>query len=77
MDSRSEDVIHSVLKDFVVGRTVFIITHSLSAAFLDLVTRIVVMDQGCVIADGSCEEIRKSPEFSRLLQGEMSPVRAA
>lgn len=77
VDSRSEDVIHSVLKDFVVGRTVFIITHSLSAAFLDLVTRIVVMDQGCVIADGSCEEIRKSPEFSRLLQGEMSSVRAA
>ena len=77
VDSRSEDVIHSVLKDFVVGRTVFIITHSLSAAFLDLVTRIVVMDQGQIIADGSCEEIRRTPEFGRLLQGDAAASRAA
>lgn len=56
-DAESEAMIHQTLKEFVVGRTVLLITHSMSQSLLDLVTRVVVVDQGQVVADGSHNQL--------------------
>ncbi|MFY8056213.1 MAG: ABC transporter ATP-binding protein, partial [Planctomycetaceae bacterium] len=78
VDSHSEDVIHTVLKDFAVGRTVFIITHSLSSAFLDLVDRIAVLDQGQIRALGTLSELQQNaPATLQMLQPEILHSRAA
>jgi ATP-binding cassette, subfamily B, bacterial MsbA len=69
VDAQSEDLIHRVLKTFSKGRTVFIITHALSGTFLDLVDRIVVMEQGTVVAIGThAELLGKCPQYQRLSQ---------
>ena len=78
VDSHSEEIIHSVLKSFAVNRTVFIITHTLSAAFLHLVTKIVVMDHGRIVATGTHAELLQSaPAYARLLQSDPPAARAA
>ncbi len=78
VDSHSEDVIHTVLKDFAVGRTVFIITHSLSSAFLDLVTRIAVLEHGQLRAVGTVAELQQhAPAVLHMLQVDIPQTRAA
>jgi subfamily B ATP-binding cassette protein MsbA len=77
VDSASEEIIHRVLKEFAVGRTMFIISHVLSRAFLDLVNRIVVMDQGRVVATGSHGELMSTCPTYRALQLSHAPVKEA
>jgi len=60
IDATSEDTIHEVLNEFVQGRTVLMITHSLSPSVLELVTRVVVMDSGRIIATGRHAELLQS-----------------
>lgn len=71
VDAQSEHLIHESLSHFVRGRTVFIISHSLNPAFLDLVTRIVVMDGGQVVASGSHESLMESCDvYQRLYRSQ-------
>ncbi|MEQ9408309.1 MAG: ABC transporter ATP-binding protein [Fuerstiella sp.] len=78
VDAEGEDLIHRVLKDFSQGRTVFIITHALSETFLDMVDRIVVMDQGRIAAVGEHNELLQScPVYRRLSQAGLQPRAAA
>ncbi len=68
-DNESEKLIHDALKSFSEGRTVLMITHSMKSSLLDLITRIVVIDDGAVIATGQHEELlRTCPLYRRLFQ---------
>lgn len=74
-DAESESLIHQTLKEFVPGRTVLLITHSMSQSLLDFVTRIIVVDHGQVVADGAHHELlATSPIYQRLFQ---APARRA
>ena len=77
LDSQSEHIIHKVLKQFVRGRTVFVITHVINDTFLDLVTRIVVMDSGSVAAIGTHEELLKTCAIYQRLYHSNKSQRAA
>ena len=77
IDAQSEVLIHTALKSFVKGRTTFIITHSVTPSVLELVSRIVVMEHGRIIATGSHEQLLANcPQYGRLYQSQTA-VRAA
>lgn len=67
IDSQSEYLIHKTLEAFVQGRTTFIITHSVTQSILNLVTRIVVMERGRMLAVGTHAELLAScPAYQQL-----------
>ena len=67
IDAQSEFLIHKALASFTKDRTTFIITHSVSQSILDLVSRIVVMEQGQLVAVGTHQDlIATCPQYQRL-----------
>ncbi len=76
VDAQSEQLIHQSLSRFVEDRTVFIISHSLSPAFLSLVSRIVVMDDGQIVANGTHETLMQSCEIYQQLYQSQNMRRA-
>ncbi len=54
-DAESEALIHRAMKDFMVGRTTFVITHRLHT--LEIAHRIVVLDNGRIAAVGVHAEL--------------------
>lgn len=67
IDAQSQQEIHDALKTFVKGRTTLMVTHSITPAILQFVTRIVVVADGQIEADGSHEKLLStSPTYQRL-----------
>jgi ATP-binding cassette subfamily B protein/subfamily B ATP-binding cassette protein MsbA len=65
IDAVSEADIHDALKEFVKGRTVFLITHKLHT--LEIADRIVVMDAGRIEDVGThAELLARCPLYQRL-----------
>ncbi len=55
MDQASENLIKSNLKEFSQDKTLILITHKM--AMLDIVDRLVVLDDGKVVADGPKKQV--------------------
>ncbi len=64
MDNASEEQLRANLVSYVMDKTLFLITHKVS--LLSLVDRIIVVDQGQVVADGP-----KEPVLEALRQGRL------
>jgi ATP-binding cassette subfamily C protein LapB len=64
MDHSSEEEVKKRLADFAKGKTMVIVTHRTS--LLDLVQRIIVMDGGCIVADGPKEQVIKALREGRI-----------
>lgn len=72
IDSLSERLIHQTLETFVRDRTTFIITHSISDSILKVITRVVVLERGRVLATGTHSELLDScAAYRRLYQAQL------
>ena len=60
MDGNTESLIHESLGDFIQTRTTFVVTHRQSS--LSLVERVVVMDSGRIVHDGSVKDVRETSD---------------
>jgi subfamily B ATP-binding cassette protein MsbA len=75
IDSLSERLIHQTLETFVRDRITFIITHSISDSILKLITRVVVLERGRVIAAGTHAELLENcAAYRRLYQAQVRGV---
>lgn len=76
LDSESEAAVQDALRELVKGRLTFMIAHRFSS--IKHATRILVFDQGRVVADGPHDELhRTSPVYRELYNHQMLEARAA
>lgn len=74
LDSESEAAIQDALRELVKGRTTFMIAHRFSS--IRHATRILVFEQGGIVADGAHEEIYStSPIYRELYDRQMLGAR--
>jgi subfamily B ATP-binding cassette protein MsbA len=76
-DAHSETLIFEALQSFAKGRTVLLITHSMTPALLKIIDRIVVMQSGRVIAVGRHDELLPTCPLYDSLYHAKSRARAA
>ena len=55
MDNRTETLMKTNLKNLLAGKTLVLITHR--GSLLDLVERIIIIDNGAVVADGPRDQV--------------------
>jgi ATP-binding cassette, subfamily B, bacterial len=58
LDSQSEQIIQAAMHEAMAGKTVIAIAHRLSTV-MDL-DRLIVLDRGCIVADGSHAELLRA-----------------
>jgi ABC-type multidrug transport system fused ATPase/permease subunit len=63
VDASTEQQIKNALAEVMAGRTTFVIAHRLST--IALAERIIVLEDGCVAADGSHDELLEISELYR------------
>jgi ATP-binding cassette subfamily C protein LapB len=64
MDFSTEALVTQRMKEFSVGKTVVLVTHRTS--MLSFVDRVIVIDQGKVMADGPREQILQALGAGRI-----------
>lgn len=64
MDHQSEDMLKSRLARYTIGKTVVLVTHRTS--LLDLVDRLIVIDNGKVMADGPKAQVIEALQTGRI-----------
>ncbi len=65
LDSENEEKIHHAMKELTKGKTTIMIAHRFSS--IRLASRILVMDQGKIIADGSHDMVYQNCKLYRTL----------
>jgi ATP-binding cassette subfamily C protein LapB len=64
MDHSSEEQVRAKLRQFCAHRTLVVVTHRTS--LLDLVDRLIVMDNGRIVADGPKERVVEALKQGRI-----------
>jgi ATP-binding cassette, subfamily B, bacterial len=76
LDSHSEQIIQSAMREAMAGKTVIAIAHRLSTV-MDM-DRLIVLDRGAIVADGSHRELLRQgglyAELWRKQSGDFNPV---
>ena len=77
IDAHSEQLIHETLREFASGRTTLIVTHAMTTTLVELMTHVLVMEQGRAIAFGPHANVLATcPAYQRLF-GAQAHHRAA
>jgi ATP-binding cassette subfamily C protein LapB len=64
MDHQSEDALKARLRQFAAGKTIVLVTHR--TALLDLVDRLIVIDNGQIMADGPKAQVVEALQSGRV-----------
>ena len=65
LDGESERVVRDAVARLARGRTVLVVAHRLST--IRLATRVLVLDEGCLVAEGTHEELYETSSLYRTL----------
>jgi ATP-binding cassette subfamily C protein LapB len=64
MDNTSEDILRNKLQTWSAGKTMLLVTHR--ASMLSLVERLIVVDNGRIMADGPKEAVIEALRKGRI-----------